>query len=479
MNRAVRHVAIAVLAMLGILALNVTYLQVVAASEYRGDPRNPRLAADRASTERGPIVTREGLLVAESTRVPGSALTFARNYPTEDLFAHVVGYSTLLFGDAGVERTRARALRSGTDLTISGIIDTLLGREREPQGVRLTLSGPVQQAAADALGNQTGAVVALDPGTGEILALYSSPAFDPNVLLGGSPIAGDALAADPDEPLRNRAIGERFAPGSSFKLITSAAALEAGLASPDTEFSDVVEFPLPGSTAVIRNADRQACDDGDTVTLAIAFARSCNTVFGEIGAILGGNVLAETAEAFGFNRPADFELAAAESVSPVEADAAAAAQAAIGQRNVQATVLQMAMVAGAIANEGRLMFPHVVSETFDKDLTITSSFQPIEIRRAVSPGTAATLRRMMEQAVESGTGRAASITDAAVGGKTGTAQVPGQNPHLWFVGYAEMEGNSIAVAVLVENGGNAGPNGTGGTVAAPIAREVMEAWLDA
>lgn len=479
MNRPVRRLATVLLAMLGLLALNVTYIQVVAASEYRGDPRNPRLAADRASTERGPIVTREGLVVADSDRVPGSAITFQRRYPNDELFGHVVGYSTLLFGDTGIEQTRARTLRSGSDLTISGIIDALLGRERESEGVRLTLSGPVQRAAAEALGEQPGAVVALDPTTGEILALFSSPSFDPNLLLGGSPDAGDRLAADPTEPLRNRALADRYAPGSAFKLITAAAALEAGLASPDTAFPDVEAYPLPGSTAVIRNADRGVCADGTSVTLSVAFARSCNTVFAEIGATLGGAVLAETAEAFGFNRPPDFELPVVESVVPAEADAAAAAQSAIGQRSVQATVLQMALVAGTVANEGRLMLPHVVSETFDKDLTITSSTRSIEVRRALSPGTAAALSRMMEQAVETGTGRAAAIPGVTVGGKTGTAQVPGEAPHAWFVGYALGDSRSIAVAVFVENGGTIGSDATGGTVAAPIARQVMESWLDA
>jgi len=480
MNTPIRRLAFVLLAVLGLIVLDLTYLQVIAGPRYRDDLRNPRVAAARSSTERGPIVTREGIVLAESTPDEDSAQTFTRSYPEGSLYAHAVGYTTLLFGSAGLERQYARNLSSDSDLTISGVIDALLGREQGAEGIRLTLSHSVQQSARQALGDQPGAVVAIEPSTGEVLALYSSPSFDPSSLLGESPAAGDALAADPRSPLRDRAIDQILAPGSVFKVVTAAAALEGGFANPDTLYDDPLAFELPGSTAVIRNADRGTCGDGTRVDLATAFRRSCNTVFGQIGVETGAEPIAGIAEAFGFNNAIPFDLPVLASSFPVEPlldDPAATAQSAIGQRDVQATPLQMALVAAVIANDGVLVRPYVVSERFDRDLNVIAQTDPLDLRRAVSPGTAAALSDMMQDVVASGTGRSAQIPGAVVGGKTGTAQIPGSAPHAWFIGFATVEDRSVAVAVVVENGGDAGDAGTGGTVAAPVARAVMEAWL--
>jgi peptidoglycan glycosyltransferase len=480
MNTPIRRLAFVLLAVFGLIILDLTYLQVIAGPRYRDDLRNPRVAADRSSTERGPIVTREGIVVAESTPDEDSAQTFTRSYPEGTLYAHAVGYTTLLFGSAGLEREYAGNLSSDSDLTISGVIDALLGREQGAEGIRLTLSHPVQQTARLAMAGQPGAVVAIEPSTGEVLALYSSPSFDPSVLLGESPVAGDGLAADPGAPLRNRTIDQILAPGSAFKVITAAAALEGGFANPDTLYDDPLQLELPGSTAVIRNADRSTCGDGTQVDLATAFRRSCNTVFGQIGIDTGAELIGQTAEAFGFNTELPFDLPVLASSFPTEAlrgDPAATAQSAIGQRDVQATPLQMALVAAVVANDGVLVRPYLVSERFDRDLNILAQSDPLELRRSISPGTAAALADMMTDVVEAGTGRAARIPGAVVGGKTGTAEVPGSAPHAWFIGFASVEGRSIAVAVVVENGGDAGDAATGGAVAAPIAKAVMEAWL--
>jgi peptidoglycan glycosyltransferase len=480
MNTPIRRLAFVLLVVFGLLVLNLTYLQVVAGPRYRDDLRNPRVAAARSATERGPIVTREGVVAAESNPDPDSTLDFIRTYPEGTLLAHAVGYSTLLFGDAGLEKEFGRELSSGSDLTFSGIIDAIVGREQGAQGIRLTLSHSVQQAAANALAGQTGAVVALEPSTGEVLAFYSSPSFDPNLLVGESAAAGDGLAGDPTLPLLNRVVDQILAPGSSFKVITAAAALESGLANPDTMYPDPLQLALPGSSAVIRNADRSTCGDGTTVSFAQAFRRSCNTVFGQIGMDVGANLLGDTAESFGFNDPITFELPTVPSVFPtssLEGDLPATAQSAIGQRDVQATPLQMAMMAAAVANDGVLMRPYLVSERFDRELNILSQTGPVELRRAVSPGTAAVLQELMVDAVARGTGTAAAIDGAEVGGKTGTAEVPGSAPHAWFVGFAQSEARSIAIAVVVEDGGSIGVDATGGRVAAPIARTVMEAWL--
>lgn len=480
MNRPLQRIAFVLLAVLGILVLNLTYLQVVAGPRYRDDLRNPRVGADRSATERGPIVTREGVIVAQSTPDPESPQTFLRSYPESSLYAHVVGYSSLLFGDAALEQEYGTDLSSRSDLTISGIIDALLGREQGAAGIRLTISRATQETAARALDGQPGAVVAIEPSTGEILALYSSPSFDPTSLLGTDPGPGDALSAADERPLLNRATGETYAPGSAFKIVTAAAALERGAANPDTLFDDPAELPLPGSSAVIRNYDRAPCGDGVGVSLETAFRRSCNTVFGQIGIDLGAEIIGEAAARFGFGETIPFDLPVVPSQFPTETlqgDGAATAQSAIGQRDVRATPLQMAMVAAAIANDGILMRPYVVSEQFDRELNIIAQENPVELQRALSPGTAAVLADLMQIAVEQGTGTAARIDGAVVGGKTGTAQVPGASPHAWFVGFAEADGRAIAVAVVVENGGNQGDAATGGSVAAPIARAVMETWL--
>jgi peptidoglycan glycosyltransferase len=466
--------AFVLLAVLGLIVLDLTYLQVIAGPRYRDDLRNPRLAASRSSTERGPIVSREGIVLAESTAEPGSVQTFVRSYPEGPLYGHAVGYSSLLFGNAGLESDYSSDLSSDSDLTMSGIIDALLGREQGAQGIRLTLAHAVQQSAQRALEGGTGAVVALDPATGEVLAMYSSPSFDPTVLLGESPVAGDALASDPTTPLRDRSIDQILTPGSAFKVITAAAALESGAANPDSRYADPLALELPGSTAIIRNADRGPCGDGTEVALATAFRRSCNTVFGQIGLDLGAETIGSTAEAFGFNSEISFDLPVVPSVFPTGSlvgDPPAIAQSAIGQRDVQATPLQMALIAATVVNDGVVMRPYLVSESFDRDLNIISQTNPVELRRAVSPGTAAVLTELMTDVVEAGTGQAARIAGAVVGGKTGTAQIPGAEPHAWFIGFATLDDRSIAVAVVVENGGS------GGTVAAPIARDVMQTWL--
>jgi len=447
---------------------------VIAGPRYRDDLRNPRLAASRSSTERGPIVSREGIVLAESTAETGSVQTFVRSYPEGPLYAHAVGYTSLLFGNTGLEKEYSRDLSSDSDLTMSGIIDAVLGREQGAQGIRLTMAQTVQQSAQRALTGRTGAVVAIEPTSGEVLALSSSPSSDPAVLLGKSAVAGDAQAADPTTPLRDRAVDQILAPGSAFKVITTAAALESGAANPDSSYADPIALELPGSTAVIRNADRGPCADGTEVSLATAFRRSCNTVFGQIGMDIGAETIGRMAEAFGFNAEIPFDLPVVPSAFPTASligDPPATAQSAIGQRDVQATPLQMAMIAATVANDGVVMRPYLVSEWFDRDLNILSQANPVELRRAVSPGTAAVLTELMTEVVEAGTGQAARIDGAVVGGKTGTAEIPGAEPHAWFIGFATVGDRSIAVAVVVENGGS------GGTVAAPIAREVMQAWL--
>ncbi len=482
MNAPIRRLAIALLAGLALLLLNVTYIQVVRGPGYRDDARNPRVLLAQAEKERGTIVARNGEILARSVVEQFDSRAYSRVYPYGPAFVHSVGFSSLLFGDRGLEDAYAADLRSKEDLTISDLVAALLGRDLRPQSLVTTLDLDLQQVAIEALGDQRGAVVALEPSTGAILAYVSSPGYDPTPLLGATagPL-GDALAAEPDQPLLNRADSNTYPPGSVFKIVTAAAALDAAIATPATEFPNPAELSLPGSTAVIRNFGGGRCGSGETVTLAEAFRISCNTVFGEVGLQLGAGELVATAEAFGFNRDIPFEWDVLDSVIPVASsfrdDQPGLAQTAIGQRDLQATPLQMALVGAAIANGGMIMEPHLVRTVVDVDGEITHANEPVEFSRATTPATASEIATMMEAVVDSGTGRSAAIAGVRVAGKTGTAETELGAPHAWFVGFAPVEQPQIVVAVLVEAGGSVGDEATGGSLAAPLARQIIARWM--
>jgi len=486
MNGPIRHLAAVIFAAFAVLVGAVTFLQVIQGPEYRDDPRNIRVVTGRAGKERGTIITADGVPVARSSPDPDDPQLFTRTYPEGETYAHVVGYATLIYGVSGIEKSQSAALVSDRDATISGVLNAILGGDIRPRGLRLTLVDELQQAAAAALGDQRGAVVALDPDTGAVLAMVSSPSFDPASLLGrGAGPAGNALDSSPAEPLRNRAIDQTYPPGSTFKIVTAAAALEAGIAGGGTTFLDPVELQLPGSTATISNYNGDVCAGGDTVTLTQALVSSCNTVFGALGMQVGAERLVATAEAFGFNQEIPFDVAALASVIPGAAtfanDLPGVAQSAIGQRDVRATPLQMALVGAAIANEGEIMEPYLVQQVFNSEGEIESEAEPAVWRRAVSPATAAALSNLMVKAVTSGTGFRAQISGVSIAGKTGTAEIPDEAPDVWFIGFGPVDDAAdsprIVVAVVVEDGGSGGLDGTGGSIAAPIAKAVMEAFL--
>lgn len=481
MNGPIRRVAVGIMASMFILLAGVTWYQVVQADELRADPRNARPALTERAKERGLIVARDGTVLARSVEDPSDPRSFLREYPEGEAFAHLVGYSSFIVGNAGLEAAYHSDLRSRRDLTISNLVAALLGSDRRPNSIELTVDPALQREALRGLGENRGAVVALDPRTGAVLASVSTPSFDPHLLLGDDAARQwEVLLNDDAGPTRDRATRELYAPGSTFKTVVAAVALDTGTAGPGTSFDDPVEFQLPGSDATISNATRRACNDGVSATLLQAMVRSCNTVFADLAIQLGADDIGTTAEALGFNQDIEYEWRIPRAVwntAVLEADPAALGQSGIGERDVRATPLHMAMVAAAVANEGVAVVPHVVSRVLDADGIAVSETDVSELGRAMTADTAVTLTQMMERVVTEGTGRQASVPGVRVAGKTGTATGFEGFSNPWFIGFAPVDNPTIAVAVLIEGSDVSGEGASGGSVAAPIAANLIDVWL--
>jgi peptidoglycan glycosyltransferase len=455
------------------------WVQVVKAGDYRNDSRNQRVLLRTYDRERGAIVVGTGsgrTSVARSVETTDT-LKFLRTYPGAEVYAPVTGFASLVYGFSGIERREDDVL-GGEDerLLVRRLSDYITGRKLVGGSVLLTLDPRAQDAAWKALAGRRGAVVALDPRTGAVLAMVSFPSYDPATVSSHDPkairAAYEALVDDPRDPLLNRAVERTYPPGSTFKLVTAAAALSSTY-EPKSRLASPRVLDLPGTTADLHNFAGESCGAA-TVTLTDALRTSCNTAFGGLGMALGEERLASQAQAFGIGDD-DLRLPqrVATSVFPRDLTKAQQAQSAIGQYDVRVTPLQMAMVTAAIANRGELMRPYLVREVLAPDLSTLSLTDPKVWRRAVSSTVAEQLTAMMELVVKSGTGTRAQIAGVRVAGKTGTAQhLEGRPAHNWFVGFAPAVEPQIAVAVVLEEGG-----GTGGRLAAPIAKAVMQAVL--
>jgi peptidoglycan glycosyltransferase len=389
----------------------------------------------------------------------------------------VTGYYSLFYGATAIENAENEILSGTSDkLFVKRLSDYFTGRTPQGGAVVLTLDNQVQQAAYNALAGKQGAVVALDPQTGAILALASAPSYDPSPLASHrartARQAYRSVAHDPASPLLDRAISQTYPPGSTFKVVTAAAALSSGRFHPSTQLPAPNQLSLPQTTHKLQNFQGEQCGGGGRISLADALRVSCNTAFGGLGLRLGADALAKQAHAFGFGSSLSIPMDVAPSVFPSNIPAPQVAFSAIGQFSDAVTPLQMAMVAAGVANHGVVMRPYLVAKTLAPDLSTLSVTQPHELGRAVSPGVATDLTHMMQAVVTSGTGTAAQLPGISVAGKTGTAEnVPGQRTHAWFICFAPAKDPQVAIAVLVENGG------IGGQTAAPIAKRVMEAIL--
>ncbi len=478
MNAPLRRVAISVLVLFTLLIVNVNYIQVVRSDELRGDRGNTRVLTEEYSRERGSMVV-DGTEVALSVPTDGR-LEYLRQYPQGPLYAPVTGYYSLIYGAWQMEDAE-NDLLAGSDarLFTRRLADLFTGRDPAGGDVVLTLDAGVQEAAMAGLEGLTGAVVALDPSTGAVLGMASTPTYDPGRLSSHDPADIRAYAAELDaleaDPRLNRAISDNYPPGSVFKVIVSAAALSTGEYTPETVVPAPDTLTLPGTSTQLRNFGNSSCSSSGEQSLIDALTISCNTAFAQLGIDLGEDRVREMAEAFGMTGdtmeiPLDVE---GSGVGDIESEAALG-QSSIGQRDVRMTPLQAAMVAAAVGNDGTLMTPYLIDQVRAPDLTVIDRADPETFSEPVTPEVADQLQEMMESVVAEGSGRAARVPGVAVAGKTGTAQVAeGVADHNWFVGFAPADDPQIAVAVFVANGG-----GTGGDVSAPIAGDVMQAYLE-
>ncbi len=483
MNTPLRRLAVVVAALFATLLASSTWVQFVVADDLRADQRNSRTLLRELGRERGPIlVADEAAAVSEPV---DDVFQYLRTYPDGPLYAHVTGAYSVVFGATGLELAMNDVLTGTADqLFYRRLSDLLTGQEPGGATVETTIDPAAQQAATDALGDQEGAVVAVDPGTGDVLALVSSPTYDPGELAthdrSEAVAARQALLDDEDRPLENRAIsGRLYPPGSVFKLVTAAAALESGRYTEDSVVPGPAVLDLPQTTSTLPNVTGSACGPGDEVSLTDALRISCNTAFGAIGLDLGGDAIGAQAQDFGFGAELRIPQRVTPSTVPGGLNPPQTAQTAIGQFDVRVTPMHVAMVSAGIANGGVVMRPNLVRAVRGDDLEVIDEPEPRELGRAVSGDTAAALTRMMTTVVEDGTGTAAQISGIDVAGKSGTAQwAEGRDPHAWFTAFAPADAPQVAVAVVVEEGGDAGSEGSGGRTAAPIARQVIEAVVD-
>ena len=487
MNTSLRRISMAFMGLVVLLLGNVTLTQVFRADGLRSDPRNQRVLLDEYSRQRGQI-TASGQLLAYSVATSGR-YRYLRVYPDPFAYAPVTGFYSLRFSSSGLERAEGPVL-NGSDQRLFGrrLADFFTGRDPRGGNVDTTIVPRVQLAAWQAMSRGCpdgcrGSVVALDPATGKVLAMVSAPSYDPNLLASHDTDAqGEVwrqLRDDPESPLTNRAIAERYPPGSTFKVITAAAALESGL--PDTEpLTAAARIPLPDSTLSLENYGGEPCGPAPAAPLREAFEKSCNTAFVELGLRLGGDTLRRTAEAFGFDSPQPpIPLQVAESTVGPLPDAAAVGMSAMGQKDVAVTPLQNAMVAAAIANSGVAMQPYLVESLEGPDLSAVAETAPRPQRRAVSAQVAAKLTDLMI-AAEKFTQQDGAIPGVQIASKTGTAEhgTDPRNtpPHAWYIAFAPAQNPRVAVAVLVEDGGDR-LSATGGALAAPIGRATIAAAL--
>ncbi|MEU8580942.1 peptidoglycan D,D-transpeptidase FtsI family protein [Streptomyces abikoensis] len=481
MNKPVRHIAVFTGILVLALLVRATWVQFVRGDELSNHAENRRVAIASFSQPRGDIIV-GGRPVTGSVETGGD-LKYKRTFTDGKMYAPVTGFFSQGYGSNYLEGVNNKLL-SGTDdrLFFQRTADMFTGKKTRGGDVVTTIDPKAQKAAYEGLGDRKGAVVALDPRTGKILALASTPSYDPSTIAGNGKqdkAAWDALQKDPDKPMNNRALRETYPPGSTFKIVTAAAALENGLYSDINAPTDSPDpWTMPGTVTRLPNQNPLApCKNA---SLNVAMQNSCNTVYGKASSDLGQDKMRAMAEKFGFNQEPFTPVRASASTFPKDINKSQTAMAGIGQGSLTATPLQVAMMTAAIANDGKLMKPYMVEELRDPDLKTVEKHKPEVMSEAVSPEIAKKVQQMMEDTATKGTGKAALIDGVTVGGKTGTAERGANQKNLaWFISYAKTdEGSPVAVAVMIEPDDSVPDDQiSGGKLAGPIAKKVMEAVL--
>ncbi len=491
MSRQIRRLAFGLLVCYVVLFLQLNVWQVARSDSLNNDPRNNRQLLRDFNAPRGRIVTADGVVIAETLQrnVDGNVVT-QRNYPTKELFANVTGYFTLGFGATQLERTMNDVLAGKTARQQLQLVNDLFTNKDVSGDVHLTLRADIQKVARKALGRREGSVVVLDTRTGAVLALWSYPSFDPNLLADRTSTTTlaqfEALVADKRKPLLANAYQERYMPGSTFKLITTATALQSGQITLASTWANEKKYIPPLTTDPIENYGGKVCG-GD---LAEIFRRSCNTPFARIAVDLGAEQLVAAANDWGFGRklPIDLPRAAESTFGTVEDfknNTPILAIHGFGQGSVQVVPLHMAMITATMANGGKMMSPYAIADTRDHNGGVMTTTEPTVWKTPITPETAATMTQLMIGVVQNGTAScclqlAGGIQAAA---KTGTAQLNSkgepQRSHAWITAFAPAEAPRIAVAVMVKGVNATVSASTGGHLAGPIAKTVLDAALKA
>ncbi|GAA4489948.1 peptidoglycan D,D-transpeptidase FtsI family protein [Microbacterium panaciterrae] len=484
MTKELRRISILVLVMFLALFGSVSWIQVAQADALSQNDANTRTRLDSYEIQRGSIIA-GGAPIASS--VPSNDMySFQRVYTDPQMWSAVTGYYNPVLGSAtGIEKAMNSELSgTGGSQFLSSIERIISGQPQRGANVVLSLDPKVQKAAYDALQGYQGAVVAIEPKTGRILAMVSTPGYDTNSVAvhdaDKANAAYDALQAQATNPLFNRGIaGNLNPPGSTFKLVVASAALDSGTFTMQSTFPNPAAFTLPGTTTAVHNAWGGTCGDGPTVTLADAIRLSCNIPMAELAAQLGDDKIHAMAEKYGFNKSFATPLASTPSSYPTGLDAAQTALTGFGQGKVIATPLQMAMVSAGIANGGQVMNPRMVDQILGADLSVQKQYESSVFGQAMTSDQAKALTAAMQASVSTGAAQGARIDGVDVAGKTGTAENGDTNPYtLWFTGFAPATNPEVAVAVVIEDGGGKGQTGSGDAIASPIAKKVMEAVLN-
>jgi penicillin-binding protein A len=496
-NAPLRRVGLVVIVLFALLFVNLNWVQAYKADAYRTNEHNGRVQLTEYQRQRGTIVLAGGQTIVAQSVATGDSLKYLRRYPLGPAFAHVVGYKGVTGGSTGIERAENDFLSGNADaLFTNRIKDLFTGNKTAGGNVVLTLSKSAQETAYDDLvhnrsGVKNAAAVAIDPSTGAILALASTPSYDPNPLVSHdtetAQKAYDQLNGDRSKPLLNQAIQDTYPPGSTMKVIVSAAALSTGQYNPQTVIPAGPSYtPIKGGGFTIHNASPGVCP-GATITLIEALTVSCNTGFAQLGVTLGADKIKSMAQGFGFEDNGLTLAGSGNATVPVAAshtgdmtgpsgqdDPNAVAQSSIGQLNVRETPLQDALVAATIANGGVQARPYLIDKLQAPDLTTTFTATPKTLRTPISAEVAVQLQQMMESVVQNGTGTPAQISGYDVGGKTGTAQNgEAVDDHGWFIGFAMKNGKPIvAVCVFLQRAGVGGSH-----EAARIAGDIMKAVI--